>query len=312
MNQWVRKCDAKVRFTTARQVRTNKLYESGPMMMARSRRSLLGPFRRWWESKSDSHFQIITYITILSVAATLWGIIFLFILNGASDPTKSEYVSWSWFGLIFGGLIAFYIVPEFFVYLSQKSILDDILTLDSRPEVIRRRGEAEEAALMLGLVYQENLISLYERLGIKPTGRLKQVSKSRKKIVIPLNESTDDGPQPIATENSSGWFNTRESHLSRILPGAIGLRDPMLNRLIIAISGISSVSLLYNMIFGLAAMNGETREYTVDLTLWLSGEDSIHSLSPHFDGVSIILTASALTLLYLTTPAPEITIQGED
>tara|TARA_B000000477_G_scaffold63445_1_gene53249 strand:- start:198 stop:443 length:246 start_codon:yes stop_codon:yes gene_type:complete len=64
--------------------------------------------------------------------------------------------------------------------------------------------------------------------------------------------------------------------------------------------------LLYNMIFGLATGDNDgAREYSVDLTLMLADDDSIHSLAPHFDGVSILLTITSLTLLFLTTQTKE-------
>jgi len=300
-------------FSPVHQERTNKSDESYPMMMARPRRRLLAPLRRWWMSKSDSHFQIITYTTILSVAATLWGFLFLFILDGTADPSKSAYVSWSWAALIFGGLIAFYVVPEFSIFLNQKSVLDSILSLDSRPEVLRRRGEAEEAALMLGIEYQKTLVSHYESLGIKTSGKLRHVSKSMQKK---QKLSVIEDELVVDSENEQSalmkWLNTRDSHLSRILPGAPVLHELIWNRLILIFSGLTGTLLLYNMMFGLASIDGGSREYTVDLTLFLSGNESIHSLAPHFDGVSIILTATSLTLLYLTRPAGEIKIEWED
>jgi hypothetical protein len=62
------------------------------------------------------------------------------------------------------------------------------------------------------------------------------------------------------------------------------------------------------MFSGLASKGGGAREYTVDLTLLLAGEDSIHAIAPHFDGVGMLLAAVSLTLLYLTTPSAEVTI----
>ena len=109
--------------------------------MARRGGKKSGRFESWWESKSDSHFQIITYVTIISVALLLWGIIFFIILSGASDPTKSDLGNLTWFGLFFGTLGAFYGLPEFFVYLGERQILEDILALDSRAEILRRRKE---------------------------------------------------------------------------------------------------------------------------------------------------------------------------
>ena len=75
--------------------------------MVRARHVKLGPFKRWWASRSDSHFQIVTSVSILSVAATLWGFVFLFILGGATDPSKQNLVPFSWGCLFFGGCLSF-------------------------------------------------------------------------------------------------------------------------------------------------------------------------------------------------------------
>jgi hypothetical protein len=61
----------------------------------------------------------------------------------------------------------FVVAPEFHYFFVRKQVLEDILDLDSRPEVLRRRKEAEQAADLLGLRYQARLKGLYEMLGIK-------------------------------------------------------------------------------------------------------------------------------------------------
>ena len=272
--------------------------------------------------QKDNHFRIVTSLTILSVAATIWGILFLFVLGGTTDQSKEMWVSWSWLGLILGGVGAFWLVPEFLVYLSQKAALDEILLLDSRPEVLRRRKEAEEAADMLGPGYQAHLVRLYNELGIKVSSRFKHIKPTE---IVPTEydsdlskEQADELSEPwdeirIDSEPSAAvnflktWLNTRNSRLSQILPRAKILTQKEANWVIIGFSLLSSVMLLYNMIFGLATGDNDgAREYSVDLTLMLADDDSIHSLAPHFDGVSILLTITSLTLLFLTTQAKEI------
>ncbi len=121
--------------------------------MARRDEQQRGVFGRWWANQSDRHYQIITNISILSAALLVWGIIFLFVLSGASDPSKENLVALTWIGMVVGGIGTFYVAPEFFYYSGQKQLLDDILLLDSRAEVLRRRKEGEDAAIMLGSRY---------------------------------------------------------------------------------------------------------------------------------------------------------------
>ena len=255
--------------------------------------------------------------TIMATAATLWGIIFLFILDGTADPSKSELVSWSWASLIIGGSVSFWVVPEFFVYQSQANVLRNILFLESRPEVMRRRREAEEAASMLGISYQRRLVKFYSDMGIKVPNSMRKLELKSNQVEVEMESPDVEHNEPQSNNDSqisyfSSWMNTRDSRISRILPKANKLREPEANRIIFLGSLTSSAILLWNMFFGLAAKEGGPREFTVDLSLWLSGESSIHSQSPHFDGVSVILAAATITLLYLTTPASEITMSLDD
>ena len=64
-------------------------------------------------------------------------------LGGASDPEHQEFMlPFSWLCLAVGSLTSIYAVPEFSFYWSQRNILEDILSLDARTEIIRRRKEA--------------------------------------------------------------------------------------------------------------------------------------------------------------------------
>ena len=270
---------------------------------------------RWWAGHKDNHFRIISWVTILSMAATIWGILFLFILDGTTDPTKAEWVPWSWAGLFFGGLIAFWVVPEFFVYMGQKANLDEILQMDNRPEVLRLRKEAENAADMLGPGYQAQLVRLYNEMGIKVSTRFRHIRPAGSSAEAAKSKDADfDSAEPWDEINVdldvnggqsylSAWWNTNDSRLSRQLPGAKSLRQAESNRAVLGLSGFSAAMFLYNMVAGFATQDGGAREYTVDLTLMLARDDSIHAAAPHFDGVGILLATTSLILLYLTTPA---------
>ena len=287
------------------------------IVMAGPFKRLSNTFRRWWMGQKDNHFRIVSSLTILSLAATIWGILFLFMLGGTTDASKEIWVPWSWIGLIVGGALAFWVVPEFMVYLGHKAALDEILLLDSRPEVLRRRKEAEEAADMLGPGYQGHLVTLYNNLGIKVGSRFRHI----KPAGVTIGESSIDAEEDLVESVSepwdeisiesnsndfskfSSWWNTKNSRLSVLLPGAKILREADANRAILGFTSISASLLLYNMIFGLAKQGEGPREFTTDLTLWLAGDSSIHSTAPHFDGVSGLLTAACLVMVFLTRPA---------
>ena len=292
--------------------------------MSGTQRAMAGPlkllrttFQRWWMGQKDNHFRIVSSLTILSLAATIWGILFLFVLGGTTDDSKEMWVPWSWIGLIVGGALAFWMVPEFMMYLGHKAALDEILLLDSRPEVLRRRKEAEEAADMLGPGYQAHLVTLYNDLGIKVGSRFRhikppgvRISESSIEADEDLVESVSEPWDEISIESNSNdsskfssWWNTKNSRLSVLLPGAKILREADTNRAILGFTSISASLLLYNMIFGLAKQGDGPREFTVDLTLMLTGDSTIHTTAPHFDGVSGLLAVASLIMVFLTRPS---------
>ena len=292
--------------------------------MSGTQRAMAGPlkllrttFQRWWMGQKDNHFRIVSSLTILSLAATIWGILFLFVLGGTTDDSKEMWVPWSWIGLIVGGALAFWMVPEFMMYLGHKAALDEILLLDSRPEVLRRRKEAEQAADMLGPGYQAHLVTLYNDLGIKVGSRFRhikppgvRISESSIEADEDLVESVSEPWDEISIESNSNdsskfssWWNTKNSRLSVLLPGAKILREADANRTILGFTSISASLLLYNMIFGLAKQGDGPREFTVDLTLMLTGDSTIHATAPHFDGVSGLLAVASLMMVFLTRPS---------
>ena len=203
--------------------------------MARRDERNLSFFGRLWESQRGRHFQIVTNVSILSVALLVWGIIFLFGLSGPTDPSKENIVALSWIGMLIGAIGTFYVGPEFFYYLEKKQVLDDILLLDSRAEVLRRRKEGEEAAIMLGEKYMGMMRGLLELHEI-PVG--KNLTNS------PIINSHSDA-------NVEGnWWNNSDSALSHKLPGLDLIRELFFHRILILITSFSLIMLFWNTIFG--------------------------------------------------------------
>ena len=266
--------------------------------MARASARRKGFFARWWDSQKDRQFQIIVYSTILSTAAFVWGFLFLFMLGGATDPTHEEYlIPFSWVLLAFGGLVAFYVVPEFMHYMGHRAIIEDILSLDSRPEVLRRRKEAEDAADILGKSYQSRLMGLYSEFEIKGGKRYKVPFPRSRNETIPSDKSL--------AGRMSHWWGTEESRISTWLPGLRTLEQQSSNRTIIVLSASSLFFLIWNTFFGMAKGGSGSRDHTLDLSAYIGGADQIHHLAPHYDSVSLLLIAFIGSVLWSTMPEPE-------
>ena len=186
--------------------------------------------------------------------------------------------------MLIGAIGTFYVGPEFFFYLGMKQTLDDILLLDSRAEVLRRRKEGEEAAIMLGVRYMSQMRELLEA------------------HEIPVGKNLINSPK-VSTQNNISieekWWNNPDSVISRQLPGLGLLRELLVHRMLISITSITLISLLWNTIFGLASRDG-SRSYTIDITERISGLNSFHHPSPHVDPVSIILILFVSFILYST------------
>ena len=263
--------------------------------MARASTRRKGFFARWRDSQTDSQFQIIVYSTILSTAASVWGFLFLFMLGGATDPTQEEYmIPFSWACLIFGGLVAFFVVPEFMHYMSHRAVIEDILSLDSRPEVLRRRKEAEDAADILGKSYQSRLMGLYSEFEIK--------GGKRYKVPVPSSRGASIYSDKSLAGRISNWWGTEESRLSMWLPGLQNLEQQNSNRSIIVLSGTSLFLLSWNTFFGIVTGSSGARDHTLDLSAYIGGAEEIHQLAPHFDSVSLLLIAFMGTVLWSTMP----------
>jgi hypothetical protein len=143
--------------------------------MARRRTKSPNPIKKWWRSKHQFHFQAYTWMTILSLAITLFSFIQLFFLDYAQEASD-RMITLTWIGLIGGSLALFFVAPEFFYFYDKKQTLSEILELDSRAEVMRLRKDAERAADLLGKPFQSRLKGLYERMGISVPKRYSGLS----------------------------------------------------------------------------------------------------------------------------------------
>tara|TARA_B100001123_G_scaffold409015_1_gene502761 strand:- start:1009 stop:1836 length:828 start_codon:yes stop_codon:yes gene_type:complete len=257
-----------------------------------------GFIARWWHSQSERHFAIITYSTILSVASLIWGFVFLFMLGGYSDPDLEHLVPWSWLAFVGGILVAFYAAPEFFVYWGQKQLLEDILLIDSRPEVLRRRKEAEDAADMLGTKYQARLMGLYlvHNINIGKKYRVEAITPMR-----PHFSATSEEAISLPTDDNS-WWNTTDSLLSRTLPGLHALRNPDVNRGIMITSVVFALGLAANSVLGMFRGPSGEMDHTLDLTASLYEFSAIHEPSPFYDAVSILILLVCASLVISTRP----------
>ena len=257
-----------------------------------------GFITRWWHSQSERHFAIITYSSILSVASLIWGFVFLFILGGHSDPELQHLVPWSWLAFVGGLVVAFYAAPEFFVYWGQKQLLEDILLIDSRPEVLRRRKEAEDAADMLGTRYQGRLMGLYQvhNINIGKKYRVEAITPMR-----PHFSASDETAASLPADDNT-WWNTTDSLISRSLPGLHALRNPLVNRGIICASVLFILGIWANSTLGLFRGPSGEMDHTLDLTATLYEFSRVHEPSPYFDPVSILFFLVFTALLVSTRP----------
>jgi hypothetical protein len=162
--------------------------------MARASRNEVGPFKKLWDSQRENHFQIVGVVTLLSLATLIWTFSFLFFLGGTADPERNHLVPYHWLGLLVSLIILFFSAPEFLFFLNQKQTLEDILNLESRSEVLKRRKEAETAADLLGGRYVARLKGLYEELGIKVKGKRYSMKSlpSKRGISIKVDDSEEE------------------------------------------------------------------------------------------------------------------------
>ena len=269
--------------------------------MARRGTARLGPFGRWWKSQSDRHYQIIAYSTIISVSSLVWGFVFLFVLDGHSDPEVEHLVPWSWLAFFGGLVIAFYAAPEFGEYWKQQHILEDILLIESRPEILRRRKEAEDAADMLGKSYQSRLMGLYHMHNINIGKKYKVESVSP---IGPVLSSEGDEIKIQSPSGQSWWFTT-DSTLANALPGLHALKKQSVNRGLITGTFTMTLLLAYNTMLGLFTSSSGERDHTLDLTASIYEFDRVYEISPHYDAISILFISLFVGLLLSTRPRSE-------
>ena len=156
--------------------------------MARRKTKSPSPLKRWWRSQSEYHYQAYTFMTFFCLAASLYSFILLFFMDYANEASETM-ITLTWVGLIGGAIALFFVAPEFFYFYEKKQTLSEILSLDSRAEVMRRTREAEIAADMLGKGFQSSLKGHYESLGIKVPRKYVSLSSSE---VQPMGSSEEE------------------------------------------------------------------------------------------------------------------------
>ena len=155
--------------------------------MAQRKTKSPGPLKRWWRSQSEYHYQAYTFMTLFCLAASLYSFILLFFMDYASEASETM-ITLTWVGLIGGAIALFFVAPEFFYFYEKKQTLSEILSMDSRAEVMRRTREAEIAADLLGKSFQSSLKGHYESLGIKVPKKYASLSSS----VVPPSGSSEE------------------------------------------------------------------------------------------------------------------------
>lgn len=141
----------------------------GEERMAGRARNKDGAFKRWWQGKRDKHLQILSAIFLGAIAMILSSLVQLILLR--QDAAWADYTTMAWILLALASLIAIWVGPEFVHYIGQYNLLNEVLELDSRSEVSRRRQEAEAAAKILGSQHTARLDEHLAQLGIKRARR---------------------------------------------------------------------------------------------------------------------------------------------
>lgn len=250
--------------------------------------------KKWWESKRDQHLIILQTMTMISLAVVIWAIVFFLFMDGATAEGGESLRDLTWVGLVLALFVVVWAGPEYMHYAQNLTILNEILELDSRSEVMRRRKEAEEAAKLLGRVHQAKLIERYDKLHIR-TKKLfdtSGVSKSSEKKASEGDEFLSD------------WWNCEESMLARALPKMGFLKEPAVHKASILISITGIIALLWNAIHGIARQSvGGARDHTLDFLAMITGADQKSVAAPHLDLISGIILFALFTILAMTRPA---------
>ncbi len=190
--------------------------------------------------------------------------------------------------------------PEFFRYNEQLTLLREILELESRAEIQKRRKEAEEAATLLGSIHQGKLLAHYKTHGIR-AGR-----------------AFESAATNFATEESgiASWWNAERTKLSENT-GVEGFASPNVHKSLI-VGGITGiVLLLWNSLFGIARMTTDgPRDYSIDVLAWFQGIIGsgggvlVEPIS--FDLMSIVLIIGLGSLLWFTSPMDSLEFSAEE
>lgn len=216
------------------------------------------------------------YASIISVGSTMWGLLFI-MLGGATDPQASSLVPISWACLILGGVGCFFLLPEFFLYISLRSTFEQICSQDNRTEIIRRRKELEDAAESLGSSYKSRVLGIYRQMEIKPNRRWRVA--------------------PSTVTSRRKWWSNTNSKLSQVLPNLKPLKNRSTHQAIIVVTTISISMLILEASIG--GMDGLTTSIN-DLVL---GSSEANYPPPYLDPISGILLTFLTMLLWLTSPA---------
>jgi len=268
--------------------------------MARRQRQKSGnPMIRWWESQRDNHLNILYGVTVLGLGGFLWVLSFFLFLDGVNEYTNLIGATWAIF--LIGAIALSVAAPELFRYRNQLMILEDVLDLESRATINKRRKEAEEAATLLGTVHQGRLLAHYEKFNIR-AGR----------AFAPTVHAHVPEDSII-----SAWWNANQSFLST-RTGVDALSNPTVHRTVIVSTFTSMVLIIWNGLIGLVRMEVDgPRDRALDLGAWLNhnlGGDvsSLTRDTPGFDVVSILVLAFLLGVIYTTRPVDEIQMPSEE
>ena len=254
---------------------------------------------RWWESQRDNHLNILYSVTFLGLGGLLWGLSFFLFLDGVNEYANLIGVTWAI--LLIGSIALSIAAPELFRYRNQLMILEEVLNLESRATINKRRKEAEEAATLLGTVHQGRLLAHYGKFNIR-AGR----------AFAPTVHAHVPEDSLI-----SEWWNTDRSILS-IRTGMEGFSNPSIHRGVIVTTFTSILLLIWNGLIGLVRMEADgPRDHALDLGAWLNrnlGGDvsSVTRDTPSFDLISILVLAILLGVFYSTRPSDETQASSEE
>ena len=267
-------------------------------MARRDRKQSGNVFSRWWEERRDQHLSILFILSMVGLGAFLWSLVFFMMMDGVTEMPDLIGLSWI---MAIGGLILLGVVgPEFFRYNEQLTLLREILELESRAEIQKRRKEAEEAATLLGSIHQGKLLAHYKTHGIR-AGR-----------------AFESAATNFATEESgiASWWNAKRTKLSENT-GVEGFASPNVHKSLI-VGGITGiVLLLWNSLFGIARMTIDgPRDYSINVLAWFKGmlgsEGNLLVEPISFDLMTIVLLILLGALLWSTIPTVSLKFSTEE